>query len=537
MSEQTKELIPSHVELPLAAQVHLQPPGPWGAVMRHKTLAAFCFLTICTATVLVILFSPRKYHSVAKLLLRDGRENVTLDPTASTTGDTQSVHRTRESEILTAIEMMTSREILQGVVDKLGKETVLSGALPGAKVESKKNLLSSAVGSLKQAIKNIDPIADDEAALITLEDNFEISAPSEAGVVTVEYRTKTPELAQKVAQEWIGLFKDHYMKSTRTRGAFNFFVEQDELLKKDLEVAREELKQAKNKFGIVTIAGQQGIVEQQIQTVELQLLSVDAGLSESKTRVTSLTDLAKDIESTRITQDVSGLPNQARDSMRSRLYDLEVEEKRLSAYFTDDHPSVLAVREQLAQAAEAVKDEQGERKEVTRGLNPTRQVIDERLALEQAEVQALSRRAQALNGQKERLQQELAELNKHEQVVSMLDRKIEILEERYRTHSLRFEQARLDEALEQEKISSINVVQDPSLEFRPVSPRKKICAALGLFAALAASFGLPMLIESNRFAKLQSAPAAALIPDAVEPKLVATVDKPTKSHQVSATAS
>ncbi len=519
MSEQTNELISSHVGVPLAAKLHVLPPGPWDAVLRHRRLATCCFLAIMLLTVCVILFYPRQYHSVTKLLFRDGRENVALDPTTSITGDTQTIHRTRESEILTAIEMMESREILQGVIDKLGKDTILSGSLPGS--ESKEaNLFSSAIGylkkatsSLKQVVKNIDPIGDHEQALITLESNLEISAPSEAGVVTVDYRTKSPELAQKVLEEWIELFQGHYLKSTRTRGAFEFFVEQDEVLRTGLRRAREVLQEKKNQFGIVTIEGQQKIVEQQMQTIELGLLSVDVGLSETETRVQSLTDLAKNIEPTRITQNVTGLPNQARDSMRSRLYELEVEEKRLSSSYTDNHPFVITVRKQLSSASEAVEAEEGDRKEVTRGLNPIRQVIDERLALQQAETQALSRKLQALEAQKVRLLQELTVLNKHEQVVVNLDRKIEILEERYRAHSLRFEQARLDQAMEQRRISSINVVQDPSLEFRPVSPRKKICAVLGLFAALAASVGCPMWIESNRYSHLQYTQPAGLIPD------------------------
>ncbi len=519
MSEQVQELVSQRSELPLAAaKIYSQPAGPWKSVMRHKLLAGSCFFIICALTVCVILFYPRKYHSVTKLLLRDGRENVTLDPTASTAGDTQTVHRTRESEILTAIEMMTSREILQGIVDQLSIETVLSGSLPGGE-KTESNWFAGTLGSMKQMISSIDPISDAELALIKLEGNLEISAPSEAGVVTVEYRTKTPEVAQKVTQEWIELFKQHYLKSTRTEGAFDFFAEQEVVLTDELKSVREKLKDKKNEFGIVTVAGQQGIVEQQIQTIELELLAVEAKLHESETRVQSLTSLSKSIEPTRVTQDVTGLPNQARDSMRSRLYDLEVEEKRLSAMYTPDHPFLVAVREQLQRASEAVDDEVDDRKETTRGLNPTRQVVDERLALEQAEVHALSKKAEALETQRDTLLQELADLNRHEQIVSMLDRKIEILEERYRAHSMRFYQARQDQEMAEQQVSSVNVVQQPSLEQRPVTPRKKICALLGLFAALVTSFGLPMWVESYRFDTQRQNNQATLLPRQTKPRL------------------
>jgi hypothetical protein len=76
-----------------------------------------------------------------------------------------------------------------------------------------------------------------------------------------------------------------------------------------------------------------------------------------------------------------------------------------------------------------------------------------------------------------------------------LTRNIEVLEERHKLHSVLLEQARLNEVLEEHHITSINVVQPASLEERPVSPDKKLCAATGLFAAIVLSLGLPVLLD------------------------------------------
>ena len=40
-------------------------------------------MAVMTAVVLAIVLMPRAYRSQAKLLIRLGRENVTLDPTAT----------------------------------------------------------------------------------------------------------------------------------------------------------------------------------------------------------------------------------------------------------------------------------------------------------------------------------------------------------------------------------------------------------------------------------------------------------------------
>ena len=471
--------------------------GPLEAMARHKKLAMVCFVGILTFTVLVILFYPRKYHSTAKLFLRIGRENVTLDPTASTTGETQMVMRTRESEVTTAIEMMQSRDILQAVVDSLGADVILSGVLPGGEPKSE-SPLSWITGPLKETLSNIDPIENEERAIVQLEDDFQASAPSESGVVTVEYVTDSPEMAQIVVSEWVKLFQEHYISTTRTRGAFGFFEEQESLLTEKLRELRTTLMEAKNRYGLVTIEGQQDLLEQQIQTVQLERLGVDTRLAEVDTRISALKHAAEKISETKVTQNVSGLPNEARDQMRTLLYELEVAEKEATAYLTPNHPKLTAIREQIAKATEVIEGQQEDREQVTEGINPIRQVLDERLELERAEKEALGSKVLALEEQRKQLHTELTDLNKHEQEVASLERRLEILEERYRTHSQRFEQARLDRALEDEQISSVNVVQSATLEYMPVAPRKKLCAILGFVAAIAAAVGLPMWLEGGK---------------------------------------
>ena len=501
------------------------PPGPWASMLNHKLLALGLFASIITLAVLVILFYPREYHSTAKLLLKIGRENVTLDPTATTTGETQSVQRTRESEVITALEMMASREILHGVVEELTPGVIISGALPGKGSSKSSNPLGSLVGSLKKTVQSIDPIDDQERAIIGLESNLRISAPSEAGVVTVDYRTDTPELAQAVVALWVELFQQHYITSTRTRGAFEFFIEQDKVINQELDAVRTELMEAKNQYGLVTIEGQQKLLEQQIQTVMLEKLTAESQLAEIQSRRDALEKLAGQVEETTITHNVSGLPNESRDMMRSRLYELEVEEKRLSAKLMPNHPHLKEVRAQLENAAKVVEEQDQQREEVTTGLNPTRQVLDERLALERAEELAVTTKATALDKQADRLRQNLESVNQQERTVVDLERRLELLEERYRIHSHRLEEARLDRELEEQRVSSVNVVQNATLEYRPVSPRKKLCAAFGLVAALAAAFGAPMWIESgksNRMARLRLAELTGSDPHSL------TTD--TKSH-------
>ena len=64
-------------------------------------------------------------------------------------------------------------------------------------------------------------------------------------------------------------------------------------------------------------------------------------------------------------------------------------------------------------------------------------------------------------------------------------------------HSVLLERARLNEVLEESRITSINVVQPASFEARPVSPNKRVCAMLGLFAAIVIAVSLPVLLDAR----------------------------------------
>jgi uncharacterized protein involved in exopolysaccharide biosynthesis len=62
-----------------------------------------------------------------------------------------------------------------------------------------------------------------------------------------------------------------------------------------------------------------------------------------------------------------------------------------------------------------------------------------------------------------------------------------------RSYSERREQAPIDQALDLERISNVNVVQQPSLAQKPAKPNKVLLLGLGLFTALMGSCGLVFL--------------------------------------------
>src|SRR5689334_19277845 len=93
-------------------------------LFRHKWKVMTCFTLSMCAAIAIIFYWPRQYRSESKLLVRLGRETVTLDPTA-TTGQIIPVSVSRESEVATVLEMLRSRAMIEKLVDEIGVDTIM----------------------------------------------------------------------------------------------------------------------------------------------------------------------------------------------------------------------------------------------------------------------------------------------------------------------------------------------------------------------------------------------------------------------------
>lgn len=94
-------------------------------LFRQKRKIILFFCTVMVVVILGTFLLPKTYQSEAKLLVRLGRENVSLPPTAAT-GQMLNISQTRENEIKTEMEILTSRGLAEKVVDAIGYKSFLS---------------------------------------------------------------------------------------------------------------------------------------------------------------------------------------------------------------------------------------------------------------------------------------------------------------------------------------------------------------------------------------------------------------------------
>lgn len=490
-------------------------------LFRHrKKVLLIPTLSLATAA-MVIFFFPRTYHSQAVLFLQVGRETVGIDPTA-TTGKTISLQQSgRDDEVKSAIDVLRSRGVIAKTVDRLGQDLVLGGSEEFA---TEPNLLASVkdatVGQLAGAISSIDPITHREEAIIAIEESLSVDAERGSTAIDVDIEAESPQLAQRILSELIDVYQEEYARVHRNQNSQEFFKDQREQLRAQLDEAKDAVFQAKNKMGIASVGGQRDSLEGQMRSIDLAKYTTEQELAAATARVAEIRQQLSNLPD-RLATSRKTMPNEGADLLRQDLYALQIRKADLEARFSETHPLVIAVSNQVKEAEKVVSAQQEQREEVIDDVNPLYQELESSLKQQESIVAGNESRLETLNEQRQLVLQDLRVLNANEIEIDRLEREVRLRNQEFYKYAENLEQARIDQELENQQISNISISQEPLLIEKPVSPSKMLALLSSLFlatagtgAAVLASERLNDKVRDDReLGELLDLPVFATVPD------------------------
>jgi len=455
----------------------------FGVLFRHKRRSGLFLAVILALTALVTALMPRAYESDAKLLMRVGRESVAVDPTASSSGQVLSVRQSRDSEVNSELEILTSQDVIGAVVDAFGPEKF---APPG--LLERLGILGS--GDIRQR------------AILNLSTNLSIEALKDSNIISLSYSAGRPDLARDVLKKIIEVYRTQHIAAHRTVGAYQFFAQETARLGSELAGAEDKLRDAKNRAHVGSIDEQRRILMGRIGAMQQDQEQTRSALSSSKARVASMQAMLKTLPETITTEQTSGMPNAAADGMRQKIYELQLKEQDLLSRYRESSEPVQEVRRQIAEAQSLLARQDQNRTQVTEGLSASHQRVNGDLLTETAALSGLRAKSEALESELRKARMELSALNDSEVKIAQIDRQVQAQKQTLQKYSANLEQTRIDQALETEKISNISVVEQATLPSLPVSPRVLLNLVLGTFVGLlggvAVAFGSDFVDHSIR---------------------------------------
>lgn len=480
----------------------IQPRDIARIVLRHRRKVVATFLLTIVAAVGAIIVMPRTYISQARVLVRVGRESVTLDPTANT-GATNPIHKSVEAELQSVRDLMLSRALYEEVVDELTPEYILAGPEPkseaantGAEkpwfspVELKSQVRTAAI-----QIGLLDDVPLREKAIRTLERAFDVSAERSSSVIVISCKANASERAQRIVQSFLEAAKEQHVRVHHAEGSHEFFVEQLNLLEKEWEAQSAQLRDLKNEQRLVSIDGQRKSLEAEAQQVEAARVTAVTQIAATQALVDGLTKELNALPQRHVSQEVSGFANLASDAMRQELYKLKILESELLAKFTPEHRQVIDVRERIAEAQKSVESEPVLRTQTTEAVHPGKLSLDLQLAQEKARLQSHQAQLQAIEAEQAALVARIEALNEGERKIDEAQRRIDLLAANLRRYAENVEQSRIDKALEADRISNLSIVHPASLMASPTFPKPVIMIAAAFVVALGGSLSLAFVCE------------------------------------------
>lgn len=499
------------------AQITL--PALLQSLKKYKIGSVLTFLVLMTLVVVVFIIFPRAYGSEGKLFVQLGRESVSLDPTATTTNATIALNESRETEIRSIVELLQSRDLHEKVVDKVGLKKVLKEPIEIPFADS----VTEFVGSL--AAKG-EPDSDYERqkefdqAVRKLAEAIKIESTKKTTVISVYTKAMTPELAKEITDTLMKEYQQKHMKVNRRDQSLEFFNREFQLQEQVVKQKISELEKFRNDKKILSVVGARNLLQSKLDKLEISLMDTQTSQATNSAKVRALAKSLETLPDKIDAKSTSGIGLRSTNLMRATLYELEIEERKLSQELDAEHPKLVGLRTAIERAEGDLAAQPTDETQNTTEANPTYLKINEIYLTELANESGLEKREASLVSKIESARKSLEELNASESTVDQLTRDIAIEKGTLDKLAAKRSEARVLGDLDSAQISNVKIAQAGSLQVKHVSPRGSIFLPLGfMFSifgacvyALRRSATAPNYIRASEIEELTQIPVVIEIP-------------------------
>ena len=438
-------------------------------LFRHKwKVLVLTFVGLLTAAV-VYLLTPPAYESEAKLLVRYVVEHSAIDGDSQIKTPGPDNHALINSEV----EILTSEDLIRQVAQTLGVDRFAPSAAPDVKME--------------KAIEAIGRALD-------------VSVIKDTNIISVAFRSGNQKLPKPVVQELVKRYFDKHLAVHRSTGAFDFVRQETANLKNELDETEAELKQLRDRTGIISLAEAKTDLAAEIAKTQAEL---DGAISDLAAQQARVKDLSKSLAVPEIkasqmpTQPVSGDILERYKSVVTRLTELQKAENELLLKYTSQNPMVKVKAAQIT-------DLEKQRSDLEKGypalLNTATAAgvtdlgLGPNIMAERAILAGLESKVDALNTRTDSLQTRARAISEAAPQLEELERKAEIEETNYRASAASLEKAQIDETLDPSRMPNISIVQAPSAATSVKRNIGKVVMGIA-GCGLAVGVGMMLLIE------------------------------------------
>ncbi len=342
-------------------------------------------LALVLSLVAVNMVTPR-FKSEARILI-DGRESVFLRPN----GERNEERNPLDAEAVTSqVQLLQSRDLAREIIrkNKLAERPEFDPVLQG--VSPLKSLLAL-VGIGRDPFS----LTPEERVLEAYYDRFTAYAVDKSRVIVVEFQSRDPELAARVANSiaegYLVLQQD--ARQQQAKSASQWLSGEIESLRKKVGEAESRVEDFRSKSSLFVGTNNTTLSNQQMGEINTQLNNARALKSDAESKARLIKEMLQ-----------SGKPIEASEVLNSELV-RRLSEQRVtlraqlaeqSSTLLDGHPRIKELKAQLADLDRQLREEAGK---VSRSLDNDARIAGGRLEGLVASLDQLKKQASSTNGQ------------------------------------------------------------------------------------------------------------------------------------------
>jgi uncharacterized protein involved in exopolysaccharide biosynthesis len=482
-------------------------------LFKRKWLILTVALLVFAGAAIGVALAPREYEASAMLMLTRARADLTVTPFETNAGAV-ALRLNPSQDVVGESEMLHRRSLLLYIVKTLGTEATLSGQLPGEAAVDGDNRASDTgiLGRLNDVISfarpamatpvrllgnfnRKEPLPQADLAVQALGRRLQVSPVDNSNLIQVTFTANDSAYASKVLDLLIQQYLDQYVRIRTNPGAVGFFEHEVSTLSRELREAEDAKQALDEKFGVNRLDTQTDVYLKAASDRELllQTARTDAqGLQEKvqllKAQLEKMPEKIQSSEEVRV--------NPVQDSMRAKLLDLELQRnKALQLYMPEDR-HVQDLEHEIALLRQRLSTEPNvEFAREAYGLNPARTPVQLELVTAEAQLLAATVRAKNLEHDLADAESRLNQVTKAVYERQRLERKVKMLEENYLVYAKKYEEARISDAMDKNRIVNISVVEPVNIASKPgVNGRSAFQLALlggvfGIVLGVGGAFG------------------------------------------------
>ncbi len=333
----------------------------------------------------VNLVTPR-YKSEARILI-DGRENVFLRPN----GERNEERNALDPEAVTSqVQLLLSRDLAREIIkkNKLAERPEFDPVLQG--LSPLKSLLA-----LLGIGRDPFSLTPEERVLDAYYDRFTAYAVDKSRVIVVEFQSRDPELAARVANS----IADGYLvlqqgaRQDQAKSASLWLSGEIENLRKKVADAESRVEDFRSKSSLFVGTNNTTLSNQQMGELNTQLNNARALKSDAESKARLIREMLQ-----------SGKPIEASEVLNSELI-RRLSEQRVtlrgqlaeqSSTLLDGHPRIKELKAQLADLDRQLREEASK---ISRSLDSDSRIASGRVEGLSASLEQLKKQASSTNGQ------------------------------------------------------------------------------------------------------------------------------------------